>query len=383
MSEPGRIVASYRIRCAAAQVEARAQALAIEQSVEMPLHAVRSDWVRANVVGRVDAIDPDGDAWRVTLRLSAASAGDEPGQLLNVLFGNCSLQPEVELVDVRLPQEILDTLPGPAFGIDGLREIVGARDRALTCTALKPQGLPAAELAELALQFARAGIDVIKDDHGIADQAYSRFDERVVAVQRAIDRANRETGGRSVYAPSLSGGPSRLAAQLRAAHRAGARCLLGCPMVLGVPAFAEMVRGYGGLGILAHPSLAGASRIAPALLLGRLFRLFGADATIFPNYGGRFAYDRETCRAIARSAREPLGRHRATLPVPAGGMSVDRVDDMLAEFGTDTMLLIGGNLLEAGAALPERARAFVARVRDAGDGAARTGARDAAHAARG
>lgn len=368
MSEAPRIVASYRIRCAQREIEARARALAIEQSVEMPVHAVRSDWVRANVVGRVDSIEADGDAWRVTLGLSAPSAGDEPGQLLNVLFGNCSLQPDVELLDARLPPAILEAMPGPAFGIEGLRELVGAQGRALTCTALKPQGLPAAALAELASQFARAGIDVIKDDHGIADQAYSRFDERVVEVQRAVDRANRETGGRSVYAPSVSGGPARLVAQLRTAHRAGVRCVLACPMVLGTPAFAEVVRGHGGLAILAHPSLAGAARIGPALLLGRLFRLFGADATIFPNFGGRFAYDRRTCRAIAQAAREPLGAHRPALPVPAGGMSVERVDEMLGEFGADTMLLIGGNLLEAGDALAARAREFVARVRDAGGG---------------
>jgi ribulose-bisphosphate carboxylase large chain len=137
-------------------------------------------------------------------------------------------------------------------------------------------------------------------------------------------------------------------------------------MVCGVPTMVELVREEAGVPILAHPALAGNARIAPDLLLGRLFRLFGADATIFPNFGGRFSYDRETCRAIARRAREPLGSVAAILPVPAGGMRTDRVGEMIEEFGNDVMLLIGGHLL-AGATTPgdsvlARAAAFVERV---------------------
>ena len=54
---------------------------------------------------------------------------------------------------------------------------------------------------------------------------------------------------------------------------------------------------------------------------------------------------------------------RPALPVPAGGMTVERVDEMIADYGQDTMLLIGGGLLTAGDQLEERARQFVDRVR--------------------
>jgi len=97
-----------------------------------------------------------------------------------------------------------------------------------------------------------------------------------------------------------------------------------------------------------------------------LFRLFGADATIFPNYGGRFSYSPETCLALAQAAREPWGRLAPIAPVPAGGMSVARVPEMLNVYGPDTILLIGGALLTAGAALFERSREFVNAVASAG-----------------
>ncbi|MFP5461552.1 MAG: RuBisCO large subunit C-terminal-like domain-containing protein [Gammaproteobacteria bacterium] len=370
-SAPGdRIEAVYRVRCAPGAIEARALAIATEQSVEMPLAAIADDWIRDEIVARVEGIEPEpaaagNDGWRVTLSLDARTVGGDPGQLMNMLFGNSSLQPDVELLDARLPAALLASLPGPAFGVDGLRALVGAPRRALTCTALKPQGLPPERLAALAGTFARAGIDFIKDDHGIADQAYAPFAQRVARVQREVARANAETGGSSVYAPSLSGGARSLAQQLRIARDEGVRCVLACPLLIGVASFVELVRERGDLAILAHPALAGAARIAPALLLGRLVRLFGADATIFPNFGGRFSYGLDTCRAIADAARGPLGAHRAAMPVPAGGMSVARVEEMLDEYGADVMLLIGGNLLEAGEAMPARASEFVERVRRA------------------
>ena len=89
----------------------------------------------------------------------------------------------------------------------------------------------------------------------------------------------------------------------------------------------------------------------------RLFRLVGGDVGIFPNYGGRFGYSRETCRALADGLRAPWGPLKDAAPTPAGGMTTARVREMLEFYGRDTMLLIGGALL---AAPPERLAAETA-----------------------
>ncbi|MEZ5729524.1 MAG: RuBisCO large subunit C-terminal-like domain-containing protein [Burkholderiaceae bacterium] len=363
-----RLIAHYRIDASPGEARRRAAALAVEQSIEMPPDAVSDAFVRTEVMGRVESVEPDPTDPELSIAriaLATDTVGDEPGQLMNMLFGNCSLQPDVMLIDAELPASLVGALPGPGYGIAGLRKAVGAGRRALSCTALKPQGLGPDALAALAYTFARSGIDVIKDDHGIADQPYAPFDARVPAVQRAVARANRERGGHTVYAPTISGGPARIVRQLDLVHAEGVGAVLACPMLIGIPVFAELVRARANVPVIAHPAFAGAGRIAAPLLLGRLFRLFGADATIFPNHGGRFSYDRATCDAIARYAREPLEGHPPALPVPAGGMSVDRVDELLDQYGLDTMLLIGGILLAAGDAMPERAAAFAQRVADA------------------
>ena len=75
------------------------------------------------------------------------------------------------------------------------------RGRPLTCTALKPIGSTPEQLAMLCSTFARAGLDLIKDDHGWADQASAPFEARVQACQRAVEAS----GAPSLYLPSLFG----------------------------------------------------------------------------------------------------------------------------------------------------------------------------------
>jgi ribulose-bisphosphate carboxylase large chain len=267
----------------------------------------------------------------------------------------------VQLVDVRFPPGYEKAFPGPRFGIDGIRTIAGVERRPLTSTALKPQGSTIEHLAQLAHTFALAGIDVIKDDHGIANQAYSPFEKRVPAVQKAIMEANRETGGHTLYAPTFSGGSIALSAQAKIAKECGVKMALIAPMLVGLPAFIECQVDLD-VPVMAHPAFAGGARMAPAVILGKLFRLFGADATIFPNHGGRFSYSRETCMAITRAAREPWESVKPSLPVPAGGMTLERVPEMIESYGPDVMLLIGGGLLSAREKLLERSREYVAAV---------------------
>ena len=69
-------------------------------------------------------------------------------------------------------------------------------------------GLSTDALAELCGTFARAGIDVIKDDHGLADQAWSRFEERVPACLAAAHTRSKNAAGAGCIPPAPST-PSR------------------------------------------------------------------------------------------------------------------------------------------------------------------------------
>jgi ribulose-bisphosphate carboxylase large chain len=355
---------TYEVRARAGDIAARAEVLLLEQAVELPRAvAARDPWVAAHILGCVEEIRPAGDdQYLVTLTQPLATTACDPAQLLTILFGNSSLQPDVVLADVDLPEAAFDWLPGPRAGLGGLRALTGVAGRPLLATALKPMGLRPAQLASLCGTFARAGIDLIKDDHGLADHSFCPFEARVEACLRAVDDAARETGRRALYVPSLMGTPDRVMRQLAFAREAGAGMVLISPMVVGLPLLHQMASLPDGLPVLAHPAFGGVLRAAEPALFGKLFRWFGADAVIFPHAGGRFSYSEETCRALADALRAPHPRARPAFPAPAGGIRVERIGELLEFYGPDAILLVGGSLYEAGDALFERTRQLVDRV---------------------
>jgi ribulose-bisphosphate carboxylase large chain len=284
----------------------------------------------------------------VTCSYDPAIVTDSVPQLFNLLFGNISMQHGVRLVDVRLPDVLLDRWPGPAFGIAGLRELCGVLDRPLLCAAAKPIGLSSAALAKVCYDFAAGGADIIKDDHGLSSQEAAPFGERVARCQEAVAQANEKTGAKALYFPNLSRGFGDLWEDLEYAGSLGCRGALLSPMLLG-PDAVRAVAARGQMAILSHPSLTGTlfqgrHGIAPEVLFGVLFRVIGSDGVIFPNAGGRFPISQASCRAITERLRGPLGRMRAAFPVAGGGVDAERVPYWIRQYGNDTMFLVGSSL---------------------------------------
>lgn len=354
---------TYRLAVPQPEAPARAESLAREQTVEVPRVVVRKPFIEQNVMGRVcEVVAGPGETSLATLEFPVAATARDPAQILNVLFGNTSLHPDVECIDAEFPASLLEMLAGPRFGLEGLRRITGVEGRALSCTALKPMGHSTGELAELARIFAMAGIDVIKDDHGLANHDFSPFQARITACLEAVERAADATGQRALYVPNLIGTPDAMASQLEFAERAGARAVMVSPMLIGLPAFWELCHARSSLPVFAHPAFGGAQRFAAEFLFGSLLRLYGADAVIFVGYAGRFGTQREVCASLVERLRRPWQGVLPSLPVPGGGVELENTDELLAFYGPDTALLSGGSLqIEAGRT-EARARAFADRV---------------------
>lgn len=356
---PDKLIAVYRVRSDAASIASRARALAVEQSVEMPPEAISDRRIIDEIVGEVlSTADLGGGMFEVRVGLSTVTLAGEAGQLMNMLFGNSSIQDDVTLHGLELPPSLATAFAGPRHGSNALKARVGASGRALTCSALKPLGLSALAMASLASRLARGGLDYLKDDHGLADQPGATFAERVPPIAAAVRAAAGDTGHATRYVPNVSGNLDALRAKVRIARDAGLDTLLMAPMIVGLPAFHTIVRENADMAFIAHPAMAGGPRIAPAALIGRIFRILGADGVIFPNVGGRFGYSAETCRSIAAAALGPCGHRLPALPVPAGGMTLARIPEILRFYGENAMLLIGGDLLAAGERMTEEARSF-------------------------
>ncbi|MBN1318573.1 MAG: hypothetical protein JXA42_24040 [Anaerolineales bacterium] len=364
----------YRLSGSEEQARSKAEAICLEQTIEAPRELLPEGDLGWNVVGHVEAIQPaDSGSFLATISYAVEVSGFEIPQLLNTICGNTSIKPGVRVETIEFPDSLLDVFRGPRYGRQGLRELLGAPARPLLCSPLKPMGLSSHELAHLAYQFALGGIDIIKDDHGLVDQPFSPFEERLELCSEAVSRANRETGNACVYAPNVTAPAARIVERARMTKRVGAGGLLIAPGLVGFDTMRYLADDDEiGLPIICHPAFLGGfvtssdSGISHQVLFGQLARLAGADATIYPNYGGRFTFTRETCAGIAEATAAPMNHIKTIFPAPGGGMSLERIPDMWELYGDDVIFLIGGDLQKRGQDIVENCYRFRQLVSNSG-----------------
>ena len=83
-----------------------------------------------------------------------------------------------------------------------------------------------------------------------------------------------------------------------------------------------------------------------------------ADATILVNYGGRIAFTRDDCCGIIEAAEQQMGQLKPIFPIPAGGMTFERLPEMAEFYGSEAVFLIAGGLYGQGPDLAESSRRF-------------------------
>jgi ribulose-bisphosphate carboxylase large chain len=296
-----RLSVVYAIRGDERHARRQTDLICIDQTVEAADEIIPDGVIRDQLLGRIESFEHIGEeSWvaRISfpIELATASAVD----LLHLLYGTISLKTGIRVTRIDLPEQGFVGWTGPRFGQAGLRTLLGISHRPLVCAVLKPLGLPVPDLADLAYQFASAGVDLIKDDQGLNDQPFCRFEDRVRTCAEAVNRANHETGHHCLYAPHI--GAAFPAARDRAlfAKACGVGALLVCPGLTGY----ETLRLLAGdpelkLPVLSHPALLGIyatnayTGMAPALLYGQLPRLMGADISLYPTYDADYAMTRE------------------------------------------------------------------------------------------
>ncbi len=168
--------------------------------------------------------------------------------------------------------------------------------------------------------------------------------------------------------PSINAPQALLEERMRIALDAGAGGLLVLPGITGFDHMRDLAsRSDVGVPIMGHPALLGGfvssptGGIAHSVLYGTWMRYAGADLSIFPNYGGRFSFSPEACTEIAEACKEPIDGVAPIFPSPGGGMTRDRIDEIVDFYGNDVALLIGGDL-HRGENLEKTAAAFRASI---------------------
>lgn len=134
---------------------------------------------------------------------------------------------DVQLVDVRIPEAVIRTFPGPAHGPLGVRQLTRFdREQPAFGTILKPTaGITARDVELLVAEAAECPLFLfIKEDEDLyPNLAYAPVAERTKRAIAALERAGEKRQGLGlVFAPHITGAPHEIAETLNAVLAAGA-----------------------------------------------------------------------------------------------------------------------------------------------------------------
>ncbi len=352
-------------------IEEHASDITLEQTVEVPMDCIPKKHFEDGIIGKIENIQPiekKSNQFKVSISYRADITGFSIPQFFNVLFGNISLKNNIKVSDITFTDSFRSVFKGPNYGIDGIRKLLGVYGRALACSALKPMGITINKLSSMAALLAKGGIDLIKDDHGISNQEFHPFKERVSSCQEAVEKVNAGRERQTLYFPMVSGRFEEIEEQVQHAIKEGIRGILIAPMLVGVDTV-RYIAGKYNLIIMAHPALTGthfhdpSHGIAPSVFLGTLFRMLGADISVFPHAGGRFHFTEQDCISIANSLRCANGSWKSSFPCLAGGININRVAEITKLYDTDTVFLIGGSLMQHSADISHATGVFMKKIK--------------------
>ncbi|CAH0122230.1 MULTISPECIES: 2,3-diketo-5-methylthiopentyl-1-phosphate enolase [unclassified Paenibacillus] len=272
--------------------------------------------------------------------------------LLVTVFGKLSMDGKIKLLDLEFSESFLAGFPGPKFGIEGVRGLLGIKERPLLMSIFKSViGYDLDGLREQFYQQALGGVDLIKDDEILFENPLTPIEQRVRVCMEAARQAESQTGKKLLYAVNLTGPTSKLASQAKKAIDAGANALLFNVLSYGFDALHELSADPEiNIPIAAHPALAGALYpsphygIAASLLLGKLMRLAGADLALFPSPYGSVVMPKEENIAVKEALTTPDLPLRSSFPVPSAGIYPGLVPLIIRDFGTDVVVNAGGGI---------------------------------------
>ena len=256
-------------------------------------------------------------------------------QLLSSVVGNVYGLKEVRklrFVDIEMPASYVKSFPGPQLGLDGVRDLVGVRDRPILGTIVKPKlGLSADAWADAAYKAWRGGIDFVKDDENLTSMVFNDFYDRARKVMAAKKKAERETGEKKLYFCNISAPVAEM--KKRADYLCGE---LGNDFVMidvltvgwaGVQEMRDHLQGKN-IGIHAHRAMHGAfSRLEEhgidMLPVSKWIRMAGADNLHAGTLGaGKMFVEggKSHVRQIYEFLRSDWHGLKKTIPVASGGM---------------------------------------------------------------
>jgi ribulose-bisphosphate carboxylase large chain len=294
----------------------------------------------------------DGNNIRIAYPIELFEDGNMPNILSSVagnVFGLRALK-NLRLNDIHLPMELVRSFRGPKYGIGGVRELLGVKDRPLVGTIIKPKlGLKTKDHAKVAYDAWAGGCDIVKDDENLSSQRFNPFDDRVVATLEMRDRAEEETGEKKVYMANITSETKEMLKRAQFVKDHGGRYLMIDILTCGFSALQTVREQDFGLVIHAHRAGHAAFTKNPLhgvsmKVIAKVARIIGVDQLHVGTVVGKMSETREEVSENCEALRTELYGVKKVLPVASGGLYPGLVPALMKFFGKDFVIQAGGGI---------------------------------------
>ena len=368
------VFAHYLI-CTSAEPEAAALGIAREQSlcadaiagVSMPpdldqFKAKLVAWERADdapaiaspytlntpVYGAAAEQSPAVGTYRIVIAYPIVLFGSGMTRMWNIVFGEVhrlGYLLAARLERLELPESFASTFPGPRYGIEGLRNLLGVAERPIFCRSMRPaSGVTTDQMLSMNDKVLRGGFDVIKDDELTYDNERSPFAERMRRMVDLKKRIEDETGERKLY---FANAIDDLDASLRLAEMAaelGADGVLVSIHAQGLSIISEVARRTQ-LAILSHNTCGDALTRAAGwgagdAVMALVQRAVGADLVVSPGPFATRYQDPGIAHEFLQACRGLPAGWRQSMPIIQGGKRPEHLADYIEHCeSTDFMII--------------------------------------------
>jgi len=257
----------------------------------------------------------------------------------------------LKLMDIELPASFGDHYSGPAFGIEGCRNLTAVHDRPLIGTIIKPSiGLSVAQTAAIVKTLAEAGIDFIKDDELLSSSANSNFNDRVDAVMKIINAHADKAGKKVMFAFNISGETDEMMQRYEKIINAGGTCAMISINSVGLSA-AKKICDQKQLAIHAHRNGWGMLTRHPLLGIDfkayqKIWRLAGVDQLHVNGIQNKFWESDDSVVQSIEACLTPMFGHNKVLPVVSSGQWGGQAFETYRRTKTvDLLYMAGGGIM--------------------------------------
>lgn len=344
-------------------LESAGIAIATEESIGTWTEiTTTNDWVKNKLPARLFKTEGKGGCGFVHIAYPLELFDLETSGIANVLsmvagnlFGLSAIN-NVRLMDVDFPKAVVRQFPGPRFGIEGVRRIVGTanKPRPHLGTIVKPKvGLDPDQTANVCYEAAMGGVDFIKDDETLVNQRFCPLEERVSKVMGALDKAKSATGQTVLFATNVTAAPDKMVKLAETALDNGANTLMLDIVILGFPTVEWFLKEHDfKVPIHMHRAMHAAFTRNPKhgismLPIAKMARMLGGDQLHTGSGAGKMGSDEERkheLSSIVASLKDEWHGIKTAFPVASGGIHPGFVPANYEFFGKDFVINAGGGI---------------------------------------